>query len=81
MINSKRGHKRLFKQGGTTMGFNIDADSRNADWSKRTWDLLDIDSKEKLLRYLEMTGMTVEQFKKLPVYKFNRDKLDFLKDL
>lgn len=63
------------------MGFNIDADPHNADWTKRTWDLLDIDSKEKLLRYLERTGMTVEQFKKLPVYQFNKDKLDFLKDL
>ena len=63
------------------MGFNIDADSRNADWTKRTWDLLHIDTKEKLLRHLESSGMTVEQFKKLPVYKFNKDKLDFLKDL
>lgn len=63
------------------MGFNIDANSRNADWTKRTWDLLDIDSKEKLLRHLASTGMTVEQFKKLPVYKFNKDKLHFLKDL
>ncbi len=63
------------------MGINIDAGSHNADWTKRTWDLLDIDSKEKLLRHLERAGMTVEQFKSLPVYKFNKDKLDFLKEL
>ncbi len=63
------------------MGINIDAQLHNADWTKRTWDLLDITTKEELLTYLERKGMTIKDFKKLPVYKFNKDKLDFLKDL
>ena len=63
------------------MGINVDANLRNADWTKRTWDLLDVNSKEDLLRYLKGKGMTMNDFKKLPVYQFNKDKLDFLKDL
>ncbi len=63
------------------MGINVDANLRNADWTKRTWDLLDVKSKEDLLRYLKSKGMTMNDFKKLPVYQFNKDKLDFLKDL
>ncbi len=63
------------------MGINVDANLRNADWTKRTWDLLDIKTKEDLERYLKGKGMTMKDFKKLPVYQFNKDKLDFLKDL
>jgi hypothetical protein len=63
------------------MGFNIDADIRNADWTKRSWDLVGIDSVEKLKDYLNAAGMSVEQFKKLPIYLFNVDTLSWLKAL
>lgn len=50
------------------MTINVDADPRNADWPKRTWDL-DIHSIEELLEYLDDRGMSVTDFKKLPVYQ------------
>ena len=58
------------------------ADERpeNADWLKRTWDL-QIENKTDLLEYLKAMGMTVEQFKKLPVYRWNVEKLPWLKEL
>jgi len=60
---------------------NIDSDLDNADWTKRTWDLLDIDTVEKLREHLKATGRTVEQFKQLPVYRYNVDKIEWLKKL
>lgn len=63
------------------MIFNIDADVYNADWPKRTWDLLDIDSVEKLRAYLESRKISVESFKKLPIYIWNVEKLPWLKEL
>jgi hypothetical protein len=58
------------------------ADERpeNADWPKRTWDL-PIENKIDRLEYLKAMGMTVEQFKKLPVYRWNVEKLLWLKEL
>lgn len=46
----------------------IDAQIHNADWSKQSWDLPPYKSKE-FMEQLEMTGMTLEHFKTLPVYK------------
>lgn len=63
------------------MGWNIDAELHNADWTKKTWDLLGIDSKKELLEHLKESGLSLTQFKKLPVYQFNKDKIKFLKDL
>jgi len=52
------------------MVFNIDANLENADWTKRTWDLPEYKSDE-FYRLLRSMNMTLEQFKKLPVYKWN----------
>jgi len=49
---------------------NIDAITENADWTKQTWDLPEYKSKE-FMDWLKFSGMTLAQFKKLPVYKFN----------
>lgn len=54
---------------------NIDADIENADWTKMTWDLPKYKSKA-FYEYLKFSGMTLTQFKKLPVYQFNKDKLE-----
>ncbi|MGD0397579.1 MAG: hypothetical protein ABSC04_01550 [Syntrophobacteraceae bacterium] len=51
------------------MGFNIDADPENADWPKAgKWDLPEWGTPE-FDAYLKSTGMTLEEFKSLPVYK------------
>jgi len=52
------------------MVFNIDANLENADWTKRTWDLPEYKSDE-FYRLLKSMNMTLEQFKKLPAYKWN----------
>jgi hypothetical protein len=57
-----------------------DERAENADWPKRTWDL-QIENKTDRLEYLKAMGMTVEQFKKLPVYRWNVEKLLWLKEL
>lgn len=48
------------------MPVNIDGAQHNADWTKQTWDLPPYKSEEfmKLLR-----NKTLEDFRKLPVYK------------
>jgi len=49
---------------------NIDAILENADWTKQSWDLPEYKSKE-FMDWLKFSGMTLESFKKLPVYKLN----------
>ena len=49
---------------------NIDAILDNADWTKQSWDLPEYKSKE-FMDWLKFSGMTLAQFKKLPVYKLN----------
>ncbi len=53
---------------------NLDADPQNANWAKRTWDLSDIDSEMELTEFLDSIGMTVEEFKGLPIYRWNKEK-------
>ena len=57
----------------------IDADIENADWTKKTWDLPT--DKAEFLAYLKASGTTVENFKQLPVYRWNLDKVPWLKEL
>lgn len=56
---------------------NLDADLRNADWTKRTWDL-GVNSAEELRAHLAQAGMTFAEFQRLPVYQFNVSKLPWL---
>lgn len=61
----------------------IDADPMNANWTKQTWDL-GIDNVDDLRAWLERPGgLTVEAFKKLPVYLLNVNKpgMEWLKGL
>jgi len=52
------------------MVLNIDAKLDNADWTKTKWDLPKYKSKA-CYRVLKSMKMTISQFKKLPVYKWN----------
>jgi len=52
------------------MIINIDAIPENADWTKTVWDLPKYKS-EEFFEVLKEIGMTLSQFKKLPVYKYN----------
>lgn len=59
---------------------NIDADLRNADWTKGTWDL-DFHDAESLRAYLKANSIPVAEFKKRPVYTRNVGKMPWLKKL
>jgi hypothetical protein len=61
-------------------GIKLDADLNNADWTKRTWDL-PVKSADELRRYLKSSGRTVDEFKQLPVYRYNVKKLPWLREL
>lgn len=52
----------------------------SGDWAKKTWDL-GIDNVEDLRQWLAETHQSVEHFKRLPVYRWNVDKLPWLKEL
>ena len=58
-----------------------DAKLSNADWTKKTWDLVDIQNIKSLREYLRKNKISIEHFKELPVYKFNVNKLPWLKEL
>jgi len=58
-----------------------DGDLANADWTKTAWDFPDIESADDLLAWIEAQGMTVAEFKALPVYQFNKDKIAWLKEI
>ncbi len=70
-----KGKKEKQKREDLPTTINIDADIENADWTKRTWDLPKYKSKE-FMDWLKFSGMTLTQFKKLPVYQLNKDKLE-----
>lgn len=57
-----------------------DRDLLNADWTKQTWDL-PVHTLVGLREYLKGRGMTPAQFKKLPVYQLNVQKLPWLRKL
>lgn len=58
-----------------------DHELSNADWTKQSWDLLEINNAADLKVYLTAEGMTVANFKKLPVYLLNKEKHKWLQDL
>ena len=59
---------------------NIDANLENADWTKQSWDI-PAHSVKDLRAWQKRQGMTIAHFKRLPVYRFNVEKLAWLKDL
>jgi hypothetical protein len=64
---------------------NIDEDPFNADWAKRTWNLpyKNADDLPVLREFIASIGMSVAEFKALPVYVWNVGKpgMEWLKDL
>lgn len=73
----RRGMRELYLN-----GINADESPENADWVKRTWDFPDsIQSAEEFRKVLKGLLIDPEHFKELPVYKFNVDKIPWLKDL
>ena len=62
----------------------LSLDAYDGDWIRRgSFDLLNhgVDSPEKLREWLAQHGMTVEQFKTLPVYRGNVDRIGWLREL
>lgn len=57
-----------------------DRDLTNADWTKQTWDL-PATSLPALRAYLKGIGVSVQTFKKLPVYQLNLARYPWLKRL
>ncbi len=53
--------------------YNIDSNLNDADWTKQSWDLPEYGSKE-FNNFLKESGMTLEKFKKLPVYKWAKQR-------
>ena len=49
-----------------------DRDARNADWPKVSWDIAPYRSPEFMAQIISM-GLTLEQFKRLPIYQFAVD--------
>jgi hypothetical protein len=47
----------------------LDKELHNADWTKQSWNLPPYKS-EEFMKQLKLNGMTLENFKKLPVYKW-----------
>ncbi|MDA8218370.1 MAG: hypothetical protein M0Z94_12205 [Dehalococcoidales bacterium] len=47
----------------------VDGDPDNADWTKQTWDLPPYKSEESM-RFLARSGETLDDFRRLPVYRF-----------
>lgn len=59
---------------------SLDASLTNADWTKQSWDLAAMDL-PSLRVQLAAENMPAEEFKRLPVYRLNVEKLPWLKDL
>jgi hypothetical protein len=72
----------MAKPNDETPPIAIDAEPRNADWLKRTWDL-DIHDADALRAFLDDIGEAIEDFKKLPIYLWNVEQpgMEWLKDL
>jgi hypothetical protein len=51
------------------MVYNVDSILYNADWVKKRWSYPPYKS-AKFMLHLEKSGMTLEQFKQLPPYKW-----------
>lgn len=58
----------------------LDENPYNADWAKRTWDL-PFDNVESLRPFVLSGWGSIEAFKQEPIYKYNVNKLPWLKDL
>jgi hypothetical protein len=60
---------------------NADQDIENADWIKKSWDFPENMTVDQLKMFIHDQGLTIEEFKELPVYKWNKDKVKILQNL
>ena len=58
---------------------NIDANLRNADWTKKSWNLPTTEDEFRI--WLLRSGMSFAKFKTLPVYQMNKDRYSWLANL
>jgi hypothetical protein len=59
----------------------IDGRLENADWIKMYWDLPWIQDADTLRGFLRDRGISIDNFKKLPIYRNNIKRLRWLRDL
>jgi hypothetical protein len=59
---------------------DLDANPLNADWTKRSWDI-PASTVEELRAWIKASGRTVEEFKRLPVYRWNVARMPRLRCL
>lgn len=62
------------------MALQIDASDDNANWTKQTWDL-GIHDIPTLRKFIAAQGISVQQFKRQAIYRFNVTKLPWLRAL
>ena len=62
------------------MPLQIDASDDNANWTKQSWDL-PIHDIATLRAYIAAQGISVQQFKRQAIYRFNVAKLPWLRGL
>ncbi len=62
------------------MRVNIDADPMNADWTKRTWDAGLPRNPRALRRWLKRQGITPEQFRRSPLYRYNVKRMPWIEE-
>jgi len=61
--------------------FSPDANPDDADWPKRSFDFPGVTNAEQMRNLIIAGGNTIEEFKTFPVYKWNVDKIPWLKDI
>jgi len=59
----------------------IDVSMENADWIKMSWDLPRIQDADTLREFLRTRGISISDFKQLPIYRNNVKRLKWLRDL
>jgi hypothetical protein len=81
MANNDKDDEVIYNDEGVEVDENgrpvlyIDENPEDADWTKKSWDLPPYGSDE-FFNHLKFSGMTLEAFKKLPVYKWAVERGD-----
>jgi hypothetical protein len=61
--------------------FFPDAEERNRDWPKRSWDFPDVRNVRQLRRWLRDNGVSAAEFKRSPAYRMALDDRPWLRKL
>jgi hypothetical protein len=76
MLDQKERRSRV----SVTTGLNIDENPVYADWTKQTWDL-PATNRAELMEMLAKMNTSLQEFKRLPVFLMNVDKIEWLKNI